>query len=477
MQRLINYFILMAFLLPAGNCFSQGSNDTLPLTGKYFNQVSAKLNGFEKLLDKKTGSYLRKISRQEKKLYKRIRNKDSTTAAALLANSPGYIISTVQSSSVPKALNNFSKVYSGKLDSLGTAFSFLKQNNLVKPDVQDGINKGIHSVQSLQGKLDQAGLIKKQLEERKAFLAKQLAQFGQVKEWRKINRQISYYQQQVQEYKQLINDPARLEEKLLGTLAQLPAFRNFFNRYSALAGQFRLNGIAEDGSNASLTGLQTRASVTQNIQDRFGHTTSVQRLLQQQVQQGKDQLSGLNNQLPASGQPGNTQATGTPDFKPNNQKTKSFKRRLEVGVNFQSERGTALLPATSDIGLSIGYRLNDKSLAGIGAAYKLGWGQSIRNIHLSHQGIGLRSFLDWKLKGSFYVTGGYEVNYRSEFNHLEELKDLNAWKQSGLLGISKIVAFHSKLFRKTKLQLLYDFLYTQQVPLTQPVLFRVCYNF
>ncbi|WP_186774369.1 hypothetical protein [Chitinophaga pinensis] len=42
-----------------------------------------------------------------------------------------------------------------------------------------------------------------------------------------------------------------------------------------------------------------------------------------------------------------------------------------------------------------------------------GW----NNIVISHQGVGLRSFVDWKLKGTFFVNGGFEQNYVSTITH------------------------------------------------------------
>jgi hypothetical protein len=40
-----------------------------------------------------------------------------------------------------------------------------------------------------------------------------------------------------------------------------------------------------------------------------------------------------------------------PEFKPNNQKTKSFWKRMEYGLNIQSQKTNAFLPTTSDIAL------------------------------------------------------------------------------------------------------------------------------
>ena len=166
-----------------------------------------------------------------------------------------------------------------------------------------------------------------------------------------------------------------------------------------------------------------------------------------------------------------------PDFRPNNEKTKSFLKRLEYGTNIQTQRSNNLFPITSDLGLSIGYKVTDKSMIGIGASYKLGWGHGWNNIRLTQEGVGLRSYIDWKLKGSFWMSGGYEMNYRSAFNSVVQLKYLNAWQQSGLIGLSKVISVKTKFFKKTKLQLLWDFLSYQQLPKTQPIVFRIGYTF
>ncbi len=55
-----------------------------------------------------------------------------------------------------------------------------------------------------------------------------------------------------------------------------------------------------------------------------------------------------------------------PDFKPNNQKIKSFLKRLEYTTDVQFSKTNSLLPNTANIGLGIGYKLNDKSIIGIG---------------------------------------------------------------------------------------------------------------
>jgi len=110
----------------------------------------------------------------------------------------------------------------------------------------------------------------------------------------------------------------------------------------------------------------------------------------------------------------------------------------------------------------------------------MGWGKDIQHINLSSQGIGFRSFVDINLKGSFFVSGGFEYNYQPMIGSYSPSAGGGrgeAWQQSGLLGISKVVSLKTKFFKKTKLQVLWDMLSYEQVPQTQPIKFRVGYSF
>ena len=72
-----------------------------------------------------------------------------------------------------------------------------------------------------------------------------------------------------------------------------------------------------------------------------------------------------------------------------------------MGTNLQTVKGNNFFPSTTDMAISVGYKLNDKSIIGIGSAYKMGWGKDIRHIAITHQGIGLRSFVDYRIKEVF----------------------------------------------------------------------------
>ena len=69
------------------------------------------------------------------------------------------------------------------------------------------------------------------------------------------------------------------------------------------------------------------------------------------------------------------------------------------------------------------------------------------------------------------------MNYKRTINDISQLESLSAWQQSGLLGLSKMVSLKTKFFKRTKVQVLWDFLSYGEVPRTQPVVFRIGYNF
>jgi hypothetical protein len=162
-------------------------------------------------------------------------------------------------------------------------------------------------------------------------------------------------------------------------------------------------------------------------------------------------------------------------FNPNNQRTQSFWKRLEWGLNLQSTRSTVYWPITTDFGTSVGYKINDRSIVGVGFALKMGWGKDIQHIVITGQGAGIRSFIDWKVKGKIFLTGGAEFNYRSEIKNFNILKDYSAWQRSALLGLTMKYSVGKKW--KGNIQILYDALWKEQIPRTQPVLFRTGYSF
>jgi CII-binding regulator of phage lambda lysogenization HflD len=441
------------------------------LPDKLFNGLNKKTQDFERKLDKQTDRYLSRLAKQEKKMRRKLWKKDSLAAKNLFGDVDKRY------ASLKSSAGNLTNAYSAHLDSMHTGLRFLDGRNIT-PAGNEKFTRTLGSYSKLQDKFNQTDEIKKHLKDRQHQLKQQLEKFGLAKEFKKFQKDVYYYRAQVDEYKKLFEDPSKAEEKLLQLANTIPAFRKFFSEQSMLAGLFPSSeGVGNMVSNAvDLQGLQTRNSVQQLIQQRIASGGAGSRqALQQNIQQAQSQLAQWKDKIIKSG--GGGSDADMPDFKPNSQKTKSFFKRLEFGTNLQSAKSNYFFPTTTDLGLSVGYKLNDRSIAGVGASYKIGWGKDISHISISHEGVGLRSFLDWKIKGSFYASGGFEYNYQKPFSSMQQLRAYDDWRRSGLVGISKVISVNSKVFKKTKVQLLWDFLSYEQVPRAQPIKFRLGYNF
>lgn len=469
--------LFVLFLTCCLACYSYGQVSTDSLlqkidVDKFANVVAGKVGSIEDKLQAKSLKTLDRLQKQEEKLYRRLlRSKDSLAAKASLADVKARYDAMRDKLKNPLVIGN-SKPYIARLDSLATSLRLLEQAGATGK-IKDAIQRAT----SLQDKFQQAEQIQQFIKARKQQLKEQLEKLGMLKQLKKFNKEVYYYSAQIKEYKEILSDSKKVEKKALELLSKTKLFKDFFHRNSQLASLFRMPGDAGDpSSQASLAGLQTRAQVNNLIQQQIaaGGPGAAQQV-SQNIQAAQSQLNQLKDKVLKSGG-GNSDAE-IPDFKPNNQKTKSFWKRLEYGTNIQTQKASNYFPVTSDIGLSVGYKLNDKSVIGIGASYKMGLGTGWRNIAISHQGIGLRSYVDIKIKGSFWLSGGYEQNYRSAFNSIDQLRELNAWQRSGLVGVSKIVSLKTKFFKKTKLQLLWDFLSYREMPRSQPLLFRIGYNF
>ncbi len=446
------------------------SKSLTSLTSQYSKVTNSVQTQSEKLL--------KRMQQKEVKLQSKLQGIDSTKAKELFSQTQSKYqeLQAKLTSSVDKTFTHPLIEYIPGIDSMQTLMKFLNQPNLnlqgITGDKLQQIQAVSSQLQELQARLQQANDIQNFIKEREATLKSALANTGLAKELLGYNKEVYYYQQRLTEYKAILHDKKKIEEKLLATVGNLPAFQNFMQKHSYLAQLFRIPD--NSGTAEVLTGLQTRASVQSLLTQRISTagSSSPQQYMQQELGAAQQQMGLLKDKLNKLG--GENSDMVMPEFKPNNQHTKPFLRRFEYGFNIQSEKSRYLLPVTSDIALTAGYKLNDKSIIGIGASYKLGWGSGLSNIHFTSEGIGLRSYADIKLKGSIWLTGGFEYAYLERFNNISYLKNIDVWQRSALMGLSKKYKVGKK---QGNMQVLYDFLAARQVPAGQALKFRIGYTF
>ena len=446
----------------------------LPL--QYINQIDSKIDKYSNRITTKTEKTLTKLSKWENKIKTLLQKANPAAAERLFGEGrPTFTILLQKFKEGQTITEGYKARYDEYRDKLTTSIKYIEQQkqNLDTKIIQP-LTKTTKKLQELDDEVKQQEAVEAFIKERKKELISEAVKYiGQSKYLTKINKESYYYIETIKNYKEIFSDKKKAEQTALALLNKIPAFTKFVQQNSMLAQLFGSPTAA--GTTASLAGLQTRASVNALIQNQIAASgPNAQQIIQQNIQQAQNELGKLKDKILKAG--GGSSDMEIPDFKPRETKTKTFKQRLEFGTNFQTTKGNSYLPTATDLGISIGYKINDKSVIGIGGSYRMSIG-SIEHISITHQGIGLRSFMDWKLKKQFFVSGGFEMNYNAQFKNITQLKNYNDWQQSGLVGLTKKINVKTKWFKGTSIQLLYDMLHRQHLPASQPILFRTGYQF
>jgi len=453
-------------------CYCRAQDISTP--SSFTARVDKKASLIDHKLSDQSRKYLNKLSHIEARLLQKMETADPSVMSQLPPADYHQWASRLQTaSSSPDYTGN---TYIGHLDTLQTTIKFL-QTRLGDSLSLSQLNQTAARLSKLQSHFDQSNLIDQYIVQRRQQIAQMLGRYNTIpKEVTRAFTQFKetslYYRQQVDEYKKLLGDQQKMEQKTLTVLNKLPAFQQFMAQHSMLSSMFRLPGNSP--SDATALGLQLRDQVQQILQQQVsGAGQGGAAAVQQQMSAAQSQIEKMQTNLSKYGAGGSD-----PDisgFKPDQQKTRTFWKRLSYGTNLQLAKSSTYFPATGSLALSLGYKISDNGTVGIGAAYDIGLGSSWSHIHFSSQGIGLRSFIDWKIKKSIYLMGGYERNYLMQFTSFSQLANKTAWQNSGLVGLEKKYRVSSKL--QGNIQLLWDFLSAYQTPKAQPILFRIGYNF
>jgi hypothetical protein len=453
---------------------------------RLFCKISGKTASLQKQLTRQTERYLQRMARQEEKLRARLYKTDSVKAAALYPQDPKQqYVAMLQKfrQDSARVFTSMGPEYLPRVDSLQGALRFLAKNpNLVNanPALQSKMQGSLAQLQQLQAKLQAADAVKQFIQSRKARIQQALSSYthlpsGISNALAGYKKQAYYYSDQVRAYRAVLNNPTKMTQTALVLLNKVPAFSGFMKKNSFLSG---LLGVPPDyGTNQGLAGLQTREQVMSMIQSKIGSGgggNAGTATLQNSLNTAKQSIAKLQNKLSKLG--GGGGGMDVPEFKPSDQRTKTFLNRLQYGFNLQTTQGSYYFPNYTDLGLSLGYNLGHSNSIGIGASYKVGLGTGWQHIALSSQGVGLRSWVDIHLKKSFSVVGGYELNYLQPFASFQDIRQLNGWTTSGLIGIAKTISMKSTLLKKTQIEFLWNFLSYYQTPQQPPVVFRVGYS-
>lgn len=476
-----NYLtIIFVFVCPS--LFGQTTNIFDNLSSKsveaFVDQTVSRIKKLNDQTNTATERVIFRLQAREDRFAKKLKAKDSLSKKEILSVSiPFYhkLMEKLQTATDTNKVANINE-YIPYFDTLKTSLAFLGNQDAYvnKPQLKEAQQL----LQQYQSRLQITNTIRQEIQQHEHLLKQHLQSFGFVKDLTSLNKEIYYYQQQLEEYKALLEYPKKIEKKLILMLSQTHAFKEFMQKNSMLSSLFVLpgNNVPEQ----QIAGLQSRTQIEQALGERLGALSNngnssfanQEQFIQQQVQTVQPSLDKLKDKLNGLG--GTNTGMEMSDFKPNTQKSKPFMSRFEYGIDIQNQRSTAFLPTITDMAIKLGYKFSDNFIAGVGIAYKLGWGNGWNHISLTNQGIGFRSYADLKIKGTFWMAGGFEYNYMHEFKKWEDISNINSWQRSGLIGVSKKYKIGK---RDNNIQVLWDFLSYNQIPKSQAIKFRFGFDF
>ncbi len=469
----------------------QPISDTIPnfrISPQKLDKLEKKFNATHSKLLSIQHAALQNLEKQQQEITKAIGKLDSGFALHLQQQWEDHIAQLSQSKGP----------YIPRLDTLTSLLKYIGQNQGDLPKVA----KLEDLIGDMSGKLAECNVLQNAAVQQRQLITQWMGNIGNLdagllKKIKDYNLQLVGYKQQIEEWKATLNEPAKLERAVLDGLQKIPAFSRFLEQNSQLAailGGTGGGGSGQEGVGIPIPGMQSRQTLLQQLQQRFGSNAqssgTVPQVMQQSVDEAIQRLGSLDlgmEKLEGLFEGGG--AIGNQNITPQEKEKAAFKavpgrKKLNFGYNIQSGGGVNYFPAINDIGLKAGYQLNPRFEAGIGLAYKLGLGESWQKIKLSHEGLALRTFVDWRitpagdsfLKG-FWLTAGYERNYWDNAevpisptpNSTTTINSLSQWTHSGVAGVTKKIAKGKK---ELQFQLLWQFAVSNSPEPITPILFR-----
>lgn len=272
--------------------------------------IQSRLQYLNTRLEQHAHKYLQKLERKEAALKRKFMKIDSVTAKQLFeGTAQQYARSSASLTNASGATGRAAGAYLPNVDSLKSSLSFLQQNKaLLSGEEAKKVTSSLQQLQQMQGKLQQADAAKAFIQYRKQQIKEVLSRYTQLPKsitqtYQRYNKDLYYYSTQVQEYKDMLNDPDKMFTKALSLLNKLPAFQSFLQQHSELAGLFAVP--ASYGAGQSLAGMQTRNDVQLLMQAQYASAgPNVNQMLQQNMQAAQAQLNQLKDRINKLGSAG-----------------------------------------------------------------------------------------------------------------------------------------------------------------------------
>lgn len=377
-------------------------------------------------------------------------------------------------------ITSYSSTFNERLDSVAVTLGFLQSNPACQSEsLKKETNRTKLQLDSCVKLTNRIDHLKKLIAARKSELINALLSESKLgRQLRAVYAESQFISKKLENLKEELSKPTGPETLILSLLSKRKDFQAFFNSNSALSVLF---GRSQNQTSNDLIGLQTISSLNEDLQNRLHiPLNQVDELITKKIntaqqvfaqQRSSNYDSSIRKKL---------------KVKPNSQRLKSFKERLETTTIFQLGRPLRRVENQLNIGILVGYRLNDRLTSGLGITYLANYG-NIYKLQIKHGGLGVRIYGDYKLgtKKTMSLFGSAEYNQLARSSQIQTINDFGPINRSSLettnqrlavIGFSKRIKSRGRLIKSSIIQILFNALYASKNNQSQPFIFRLGYG-
>ncbi len=460
---------------------AQEESNAVYHAGKRYVSLNIKSqNKFANKVQKQQDKLLKKLCKQEKRLANKLKRNDSAGYARYLQQPLTFdslnTISKNRSTSPIKASNRVN----GTVDSLKNITRFISD----KIHLQGGSNElGGYSSQlsSLNTQLNTNAQLDNMIGQRASFLKGLNPQSSTG-----IDKNVYYAREKIKVFRSISEEPDKAEEAALEILQGQAGFEEALQGDNANSLQ-TLAGKGASTSDLEKMGYKTKRQMQQLLQSKFGSNLGgLQEGMSKQITDYQDKLKELEN---AKKTFKNTKQSAQqlkhidkPSFKVNPMRGLPFGRRIEKQYNWQTSRATIDgKPAMFQFSAIAGFKHTPRLSYGGGLATSIGLGKNWNNIRFTFEGLGLRTYAQYKVIWGIGAYAGYERMFKRvvftgkdantiEYNKKENQHNTRQYSEAVMLGVTKDYRINEKW--NGSLQVLYD-VWWKEKGLNSPIQIRI----
>lgn len=439
---------------------------------------------FNKRATKQQKKLLTKLKRKEDRFAKRLKRKNPESFKKYKQNKNNFdSIASNNKNGYSSKKHSFIQPVNKAIDSLKGVRNFLEEKAHVTGTRQSEDDKYAGKLNELKQENEHINNINAQIKNRATYLSSFKTKKGKsIRGLKSIKKNTFYSNKKTEYFKQISDEPSRLEERSLEYLQGEKGFTEHL-------GYSESNAITPQNSmsieDLEKKGFQTKRTMQNRLTGRVGGDLNP---LQKQL---GDQLEGYDQKLQKAKDVKNDvrqtksklklkRSTPKPDFHVNKMRGIPFHKRFEYQYNWQTNRATLDgQPVIFSLAYMVGFKHTSNLSYGAGVATSIGLGQNWNNVKFSFQGIGFRTYSNWNWRYGVGLYAGYERMYKRPvfvgqqeqlFQANETPHNKEAYNEALLLGITKTYRINNKF--NGSLQLLYD-CWWKEKGLRSPIVLRV----